>query len=109
MIFLQKKNLLWDACEQKIDAWTERVGVLKEKVKRMLIAAQGSVEEMIMIDEIQRLGVAYHFEKEINDALERIYDANVDYDDLKTVALQFRLLRQEGYNVSSGKLTPPYI
>ncbi|KAJ8636413.1 hypothetical protein MRB53_010680 [Persea americana] len=82
---------------QKINAWTSKVGELKKEVKRMFITSKGSVEEMNMIDEIQRLGVAYHFEKEINDALEHIYDANVDYDDLKTVALRFRLLRQEGY------------
>ncbi|RWR76526.1 germacrene D synthase [Cinnamomum micranthum f. kanehirae] len=86
---------------KKTDAWTRRVGELKEEVKKMLIRAKGSVKEMIMIDEIQRLGVAYHFEKEINYALEHVYDANIDYDDLKTVALRFRLLRQEGYNVSS--------
>ncbi|KAJ8636407.1 hypothetical protein MRB53_010674 [Persea americana] len=72
----------------------------------MLIRAKGSIEEIIMIDEIQRLALAYQFEKEINDALEQIYDANVDYDDLKTVALRFRLLREEGYNVSSGELSP---
>ncbi|XXG54136.1 hypothetical protein AAC387_Pa03g2093 [Persea americana] len=84
---------------QKINAWTSKVGELKKEVKRMLITSKGSVEEMNMIDEIQRLGVAYHFEKEINDALEHIYDANVDYDDLKTVALRFRLLRQEGCNI----------
>ncbi|XXG54127.1 hypothetical protein AAC387_Pa03g2088 [Persea americana] len=70
----------------------------------MLIRAKGSIEEIIMIDEIQRLALAYQFEKEINDALEQIYDANVDYDDLKTVALRFRLLREEGYNVSSDVL-----
>ncbi|KAJ8636402.1 hypothetical protein MRB53_010669 [Persea americana] len=86
---------------KKIDAWTRKVRELKEEVKKMLIRAKGSVEEMIMIDEIQRLGVAYHFEKKINYALEHIYDANVDYDDLKIVALRFRLLRQEGYNASS--------
>ncbi|RWR72168.1 terpene synthase 1 [Cinnamomum micranthum f. kanehirae] len=90
--------------EQKIYAWTRRVGELEEEVKKMLNRAKGSVEEMIMIDEIQRLGVASHFEKEITDALEHIYDANVDYEDLKTVALRFRLLREEGYNISSDVL-----
>ena len=40
---------------QKINAWTSKVGELKKEVKRMLITSKGSVEEMNMIDEIQRL------------------------------------------------------
>ncbi|XP_058100953.1 (-)-germacrene D synthase-like [Magnolia sinica] len=88
---------------QKVDAWTRKVEMLKEEVRRMLVNAKGSVQEMNLIDDIQRLGVAYHFEKEIDEALQRMYDAytDVNYDDLYAVALRFRLLRQGGYNVSS--------
>ncbi|KAB2611225.1 (-)-alpha-pinene synthase-like [Pyrus ussuriensis x Pyrus communis] len=59
----------------------------------------------ILIDAIQCLGVAYHFEREIEEALECMH-ATFDDDhgnedvDLYTVALGFRLLRQHGYNVS---------
>ncbi|KAK2967983.1 hypothetical protein RJ640_027643 [Escallonia rubra] len=73
---------------------------------------------MCLIDAVQRLGVASHFEKEIDAQLEQIFageSANTDYD-LYTVALHFRLCRQRGYNVScstfekfkdsSGKFKP---
>ena len=57
------------------------------------------------IDAIQRLGVAYHFESEIEEALERMHAAFRDHDgDLYNVAFGFRLLRQHGYKVSCGKL-----
>ena len=65
--------------------------------------------QMKLIDAIQRLGVAYHFEKEIEEALEHIYAANHFHDDdgdgdLYNVSLGFRLLRQQGHNVSCGEL-----
>ncbi|XP_058095634.1 putative pinene synthase [Magnolia sinica] len=90
--------------EMKVYAWTKQVEILKEEVSRMLVNAKGSVQEMDLIDDIQRLAIAYHFEKEIDEALHRMYDeyTNVHYDDLYVVALRFRLLRQGGYNVSSG-------
>ncbi|MBA0742594.1 hypothetical protein Gogos_015636, partial [Gossypium gossypioides] len=54
---------------------------------------------------VKRLGVAYHFEKEIEDALEVIYDHYCNHiqiddgEDLYTTAVRFRLLREHGFNV----------
>ncbi|KAK8589121.1 hypothetical protein V6N12_023527 [Hibiscus sabdariffa] len=52
----------------------------------------------------QRLGVAYHFEKEIEDALQIMYHHNsnhtqIDDNDLYTTAIRFRLLREHGFNL----------
>ncbi|XP_058081685.1 sesquiterpene synthase TPS2-like [Magnolia sinica] len=93
--------------EIEIDVLTkERAEKLKEQLKRMLRNVSDSLQELNLINEIQRLGVAYHFEKEIKDALYRMYDAHINCDDvsddLHAVALWFRLLRQQGYNVSSN-------
>nr|BBE38103.1 beta-cubebene synthase [Aralia elata] len=86
----------------KTDANTkEHIQQLKEEVKKML--AEATPNQLLnLIDDIQRLGVAYHFETEIDAALQRtnvIFQENDD--DLHTVSLCFRLLRQHGYNVSS--------
>lgn len=93
---------------QKPDAFTQqRANELKQEVKTLLINVNDHLQELNLIDAIQRLGVGYHFETEIADALLRIYNASIagkdDTDDLHMVALQFRLLRQEGYNVSPSK------
>ncbi|KAK4493316.1 hypothetical protein RD792_017801 [Penstemon davidsonii] len=60
-----------------------------------------------LVDTIQRLGVGYHFEKEIDDYLK--YTCNnggkQGNDDLHIVALRFRLLRQQGYNVLSRNVS----
>ncbi|XP_042483033.1 (-)-germacrene D synthase-like [Macadamia integrifolia] len=80
----------------------DQVEELKEEVRRMLeVVANESLKKLSLIDSLQRLGVAYHFEGEIEEALEQINDAPNGFDDnnLYTVALRFRLLRQEGYNV----------
>ena len=69
-------------------------------------------KKLNLVDAVQRLGVSYHFEKEIETVLHQIHDktlyncpqnAETDDDDLHTVALRFRLLRQQGYPVSCGK------
>ncbi|KAL3728763.1 hypothetical protein ACJRO7_033354 [Eucalyptus globulus] len=61
-----------------------------------------------LIDQIQRLGIDYHFEHEVDEQLEQIHKSysqlhleDFKVDDLHMVALIFRLLRQQGYNVSS--------
>ncbi|KAK7825781.1 sesquiterpene synthase, partial [Quercus suber] len=60
-------------------------------------------QQLGLIDALQRLGVAYHFEREIQEALEHIYTAfndKNDVDDLYKVSLSFQLLRQEGFKIS---------
>ncbi|XP_077220046.1 beta-cubebene synthase-like isoform X1 [Tasmannia lanceolata] len=90
--------------QMKLDGWTKRIEELKEEVKRMLSSAKGSQQEIDLIDVLQRLGVAYHFEMEINEALHQLYESHTyaTDDDLYVVALRFQLLRQHGFNVSSG-------
>ncbi|PIA38095.1 hypothetical protein AQUCO_02800026v1 [Aquilegia coerulea] len=90
----------------------ERMKELKEKMKTVLsLATNDPLTELDLVDKIQRLGVAYHFEAEIEAALQRIYDNDINYfinqdivdDDcayLHIVALRFRLLIQAGYYVS---------
>nr|WNI01929.1 terpene synthase [Psidium guajava] len=66
------------------------------------------VDKPSLIDQIQRLGIEYHFERDIDEQLEQIHKSyyQLDHgdfrgDELHMVALIFRLLRQQGYNVSS--------
>ncbi|KAK1257169.1 hypothetical protein QJS04_geneDACA024805 [Acorus gramineus] len=66
----------------------------------LLRHADDPLQEMNLIDAIQRLGLGYHFEEQIDAALKRIHDLSVD-DNLYFFALRFRLLRQGGYNVPS--------
>ncbi|KAL6318348.1 hypothetical protein AAG906_039440 [Vitis piasezkii] len=89
------------ACKEK------QVEDLKEEVRRELMAAAGNPSQLLnFIDAVQRLGVAYHFEREIEESLQHIYDrfhdADDTDDDLYNIALRFRLLRQQGYNISCG-------
>lgn len=63
-----------------------------------------------LVDELQRLGISYHFEDEISEVLEMIYynyyktHNKWNSMDLNVKALGFRLLRQHGYQVPQGKL-----
>nr|A0A7G5KLV1.1 RecName: Full=Sesquiterpene synthase TPS2; AltName: Full=Beta-copaene synthase TPS2; AltName: Full=Beta-cubebene synthase TPS2; AltName: Full=Beta-ylangene synthase TPS2; AltName: Full=Terpene synthase 2; Short=CoTPS2 [Cananga odorata]QMW48843.1 terpene synthase 2 [Cananga odorata] len=91
------------AHEIEVDEITkQRAEKLKHDVLKMLHNVSVSLQDLNLIDEIQRLGVGYHFETEIENAMKRIYNSrDNDDDDLHAVALRFRLLRQHGYNVSS--------
>ncbi|KAI7993156.1 hypothetical protein LOK49_LG12G02321 [Camellia lanceoleosa] len=59
------------------------------------------LDALQMIDDLQRLGVFYHFKDEIEKALEKIYNTNdkCNNEDLHSIALKFRVLRQHWYNV----------
>nr|AAG41892.1 sesquiterpene synthase 2 [Solanum habrochaites] len=76
----------------------------KETIRKMLVEApEGSEQKLVLIDAMQRLGVAYHFHNEIETSIQNIFDApkqNND-DNLHIVSLRFRLVRQQGHYMSS--------
>ncbi|KGN55876.1 (-)-germacrene D synthase [Cucumis sativus] len=78
-----------------------------EEVRKMLITCvEKPLEQLIFIDLIQRLGLAYHFDIEIKEALDRVYMnynnriTSESNEDIHTVSLRFRLLRQQRYSIS---------
>ena len=85
----------------------EEYEALKQEVRSMITAtADTPAQKLQLVDAVQRLGVAYHFEQEIEDALEKIYHDDFDNNDdvdLYSVSLRFRLLRQQGFKVPCGK------
>ncbi|XP_059660965.1 (3S,6E)-nerolidol synthase 1-like [Cornus florida] len=66
---------------------------------------EDALEDLVMIDAVQRLGIDYHFREEIDAVLQRHYkkiNAHTQVDncnDLYEDSFRFRLLRQEGYYV----------
>ncbi|CAH8263323.1 unnamed protein product [Arabidopsis lyrata] len=61
------------------------------------------VDQLEFIDDLQKLGISYHFEAEIDNILTSSYQkerTNVRESDLHATALEFRLFRQHGLNVS---------
>lgn len=88
---------------QTIDAATqEQHAALKQEVRRMITTTANKLAQKLhMIDAAQRLGVAYHFEKEIEDELGKV-SHDLDSDDLYVVSLRFRLFRQQGVKISCG-------
>ncbi|CAA0821086.1 Alpha-humulene/(-)-(E)-beta-caryophyllene synthase [Striga hermonthica] len=84
----------------------ETVQVLKSKVESMLkTASEGNIVDAIdLIDTLERLGVSYHFEKEIEEIVQQLFNLNTNYEDesfdLHAVALHFRVFRQHGHRIS---------
>ncbi|XP_049404964.1 viridiflorene synthase [Solanum stenotomum] len=89
---------------QVAEKYAQEIETLKEQTRSLLSAACGTTfaEKLNLIDIVERLGIAYHFEKQIEDMLDQIYkaDPNFEAHDLNTLSLQFRILRQHGYNIS---------
>ncbi|KAK4438098.1 (-)-alpha-terpineol synthase [Sesamum alatum] len=94
--------------DYKEERYLRRASELKVQVKKMLVEKEmSSVEELEVVDDLQRLGISYHFEDEINQILACVYDQKygknisqgIKERDLYSTALEFRLLRQHGFNV----------
>ncbi|CAI9299806.1 unnamed protein product [Lactuca saligna] len=85
--------------------YTSRADTLIDAVKSMICKVSHPFRTLELIDDLRRLGIAYHFVDEINYLLEMIYHNYYetqdmwDIMDLNHKALGFRLMRQHGYHV----------
>ncbi|CAN1190408.1 Sesquiterpene synthase 2 [Linum perenne] len=93
---------------QIVRNWNEQIEELKSEVKRRLSSSSPATadhhtlfEMLNLINVIERLGIDYHFEVEIELFLQQLYAEHNSVDNLRTAALSFRLLRQHGYNIST--------
>ncbi|XP_061350296.1 probable terpene synthase 2 [Gastrolobium bilobum] len=84
-----------------------QVEAMKKEVSKILVSkAEKPLAKVDMIDSICRLGVNYHFEREIEEVLQQIHKNYVENgeinleENLRSHAVLFRLLRQHGFRVS---------
>lgn len=71
---------------------------LINKARLLFVEEMNILPKLELIATIQNLGLANHFHQEIKEALETL----IADDNLNTSAPCFRLLRQNGYQVSPG-------
>ncbi|KAG2632750.1 hypothetical protein PVAP13_2NG123021 [Panicum virgatum] len=88
----------------------ERARIKQEDVRQILLDTTASselVRKLELVNTLQRIGVDYHYRKEIDELLRDVvqgpqHEEGCDDDDeLYVVSLRFYLLRKHGYNVSS--------
>ncbi|KAD1794287.1 hypothetical protein E3N88_42280 [Mikania micrantha] len=91
------------------EKYEARSQTLKEVLRNMICEGNEMVENPLgilnLIDDLQRLGIAYHFTREISSVLENIncncLKNHEEWSkmDLNLKSLGFRLLRQHGYSI----------
>jgi len=80
---------------------------LKEARQVLEKIGRDTSEGLVMIDALQRLGIDYHFQNEIEAVLQSQYMNPGSFShpegNLYDVSTRFRLLRQEGFYVPTGR------
>ncbi|GMJ02859.1 terpene synthase 03 [Hibiscus trionum] len=74
---------------------------LKQGARELLASLKDVGRQLDLIHTMQQLGVASLFEHEIHHILANLIHHHNIFDDLYTVALHFRILRQNGFFVPS--------
>ncbi|KAK9005290.1 hypothetical protein V6N11_042733 [Hibiscus sabdariffa] len=83
-----------------VESHGNRLEELKQGAREFLVSLKDARRQLDLINTIQRLGVAYLFENEIHDILSKLIHFNIPTD-LHTVAMHFRILRQNGLFIST--------
>ncbi|KAJ6854528.1 terpene synthase 10 [Populus alba x Populus x berolinensis] len=88
----------------KGEPYIARSEKLKANIRMMLANASKPLDQLELIDTLERLGLSYQFVDEIKSTLKGLFDENhientETVHDLYATALEFRLLRQRGYLV----------
>ncbi|KAI5435585.1 hypothetical protein KIW84_022123 [Lathyrus oleraceus] len=89
-----------------------KIETLKDEVRKMLLTkTENQLLKVKLIDSICRLGFSYHFEHEIGEVMQHILKNYVENeeiileDNVCSIAMFFRVLRQQGFRVSSNVFT----
>lgn len=80
---------------------------MKANVELMLKNMADPLDQLELINHLQKLGLGYCFDEEIKHALKKICNNDQTNEDklqknLHATALKFRLLREHGYHTTSG-------
>ena len=92
------------------EKYSNEIEGMKDQVRMMLVDHQNPTDHqkdtMNLIDSLERLGISYHFEADIEHILQQLFNRNENYGDesydLYIVAVHFRIFRQHGYRISAS-------
>ncbi|KAG6499280.1 beta-eudesmol synthase-like [Zingiber officinale] len=96
--FIRNSSTLTKESAQRM---IKRVEELKVQTKSMFKETGDIVQLMNLIDSVEILGLDYHFENEIDEAIRLIYEVDDKNYGIYESSLRFRLLRQHGYHASA--------
>ncbi|CAN1198601.1 Probable terpene synthase 4 [Linum perenne] len=112
-VFRRPTAITTSYSRRHVSTFSDDMSMMERRMKRLAEARtmfkqkeENSIDILIMIDAIQRLGLDYHFEEDIAAVLDKLFHDQMTAPpppttDLFRTSLGFRLLRQHGYQVPS--------